>query len=257
MVRRFGAKPLLLVLIGTLLLSGCVKWASVTASYPLRDETVVSPQLTPKRHVMVIPPSGTARGQFDAVIALFERELLKSGVTVISGAITGRVVIDAAGGTDRRIEAAAALSDAERALIMAKQTGADAILQIGQLDWSEQMVESRFFVCCRGGAKGYMEVSQTEYQNWREKKAALPSHWLTFVGRLMDVQNGEILASFKINGGANYSLPADYQVQIDFRGNQPKLMKENYSYAAIDWAAAKQRTVERVIELVARRLLPR
>src|SRR5437016_1717275 len=201
MTRRVLA---LIPVVSSVLLSGCLAPTIVTATRAPRDETVVSPRLVPKGRVMVIPPSGTVRGQFDSVIALFEREFLRGGITVISGAVTGRVVLDPSGG-QQRVEAASQLSDAERALIMAKETGADAILQIGEFGWTQTSVNSRFFICCRRGDAGYDEVSQAEYENWTGRKAVLASHWLTFVGRLMDVQNGEVLASFKVEAGANFN----------------------------------------------------
>lgn len=242
-------------------LSGCLAPTIVTATRPPKDDTIVSPRLTPKGRVMVIPPSGTVRGQYDSEIALFEREFLRGGITVISGAVTGRVLLDPNG---QQRGDAASLSDAERALIMAKQTGADAILQIGQLTWSETSIPSRFFICCRSGERGYSEVSQPEYDNWTGKKAALASHVLTFVGRLMDVQTGEVLASFKFTAAANFNLPGTETVRFGLekrmKGTGRNMLDEKWDeplLADVNWEVARRVTTEKVIEAVAQKLMAR
>ena len=243
-------------------LCGCLAPTIVTATRPPKDDTIVSPRLTPKGRVMVIPPSGTVRGQYDSEIALFEREFLRGGITVISGAVTGRVVLDPSG--QQRVESAAQLSDAERALIMAKQTGADAILQIGQLTWSETSIPSRFFTCCRSGERGYSEVSQPEYDNWTGKKAALAAHVLTFVGRLMDVQTGEVLASFKFTAAANFNLPGTEIVRFGLekrmKGTGRNMLDEKWDEPMlpdVNWEVARRITTEKVIEAVAQKLMAR
>jgi len=263
MRRASLATAAVLILLVGLSAPGCVAYTIVNATHPTADGTVVSPRLAPKGRVMVIPPSGTVRGQFDNVIALFEREFLKRGITVISGAVTGRVVIDAGTGAEKRVEAAAGLSDAERALIMAKETGADAILQIGQFVWSDAPVATRFFTCCGRESKGYAEVSQEEYQAWSGKKAVMTSRWLAFVGRLMDVQNGEVLASFNMGAGANFNLQANQQVPFGVqrrRGPRGAAVEELWppeSFPAVNWNTATAVTMEKVIQTVAERISAR
>jgi hypothetical protein len=65
--------------------SGCLGSTMVAARRPPRDLTVVSPRLVAMTRIMVIPPAGAARGQYEAPIALFEREFLRGGVAVIGG----------------------------------------------------------------------------------------------------------------------------------------------------------------------------
>src|SRR5690242_14928486 len=74
----------------------------MAAMRPPVDESAVSPRLVASRYtkIMVIPPSGSARGEFDSTISIFEAEFLKLGITVISGAVTGRVVLSTEVGTD-------------------------------------------------------------------------------------------------------------------------------------------------------------
>lgn len=244
-----------------LALAGC------GSSYQLRmkptldpnDETVTTPILSSHRYgkVMVIPPSGTARAQFDTEINLFEREFLKNGITVISGAITGRVVLEAPGeGAEKKGEAARDLSDAERALIMAKKTGADAILQIGQFGWSSEEARSRYFILDESKGRNYQEVVQSDYMDWKGKKYTFSSPVLTFIGRLMDVETGQVIASFKTTCAANWTLPDEYVARIEFEEEAPIVVHENYNYHGGGWLTeAKEKTVSRVIQLVAKRIV--
>jgi hypothetical protein len=255
------------LLAGALMVCGCTTHyqLNMSASLSPNDETVISPKLSEKKYsrIMVIPPSGTARGQYDKEIALFEREFLKSGITVISGAITGRVVLDAEGGKSKS-ESAAQLSDAERALIMAKETGADAILQIGQFEWNEG--QTRYYLADPGSGS-HKEVNLAAFRASNENKISFPSQYLTFVGRLTDVQTGTILASFKIVGATNWNLPMDYNADIVYVQAHPNVLKENFDYVRArqvngqyltsrPWEnEAKERTVSSVIQQVAKRVI--
>jgi uncharacterized protein (DUF1919 family) len=130
----------------------------------MRDNSVSTKDLETAKYkkIMVIPPQGTVRGEFDSNVATFEREFLKKGVTVISAAVTGRVVLESAGKEEKGGQVAVNLSDAERALVMAKQTGADAILQIGLFKWNDS-VATRFFI--RGNdTYEYKEVTKQDYR---------------------------------------------------------------------------------------------
>ena len=84
------------VCLTALLLPGCgtTYTLKMKPALELEDRTVVSHIIKKKNYkrIMVLPPSGTKRGQYDPVVALFEREFLKNGITVISGAITGSIL---------------------------------------------------------------------------------------------------------------------------------------------------------------------
>lgn len=192
------------------------------------DETSASPDLAAKeyRRIMVIPPSGSTRGQFDEYINLFEREFLNNGITVISSAITGRVVME--GGAQRKDEAAQALSDAERALVMAKSTNANALLQIGSLEWTPDY-PSRLFV----NRNQRLEEAQSpaEYDGWVGEKMKLTTSILTFVGRLTDVESGEVMASFSVRCATGWDLPAEYVAEIRFVNGSAVVEKENWSFS--------------------------
>jgi hypothetical protein len=176
--------------------------------------------------------------------------------------VTGRVVVDAGNGNDRRLEAAASLTDLERALIMAKDTGADAILQIGRLAWTDSNINSRFFLCCQKNASGYVEVAQADYESWPREKAIFASHWLNFEGRLLDVKNGEVLASFDVGAGANFSLPANMVVPLGKvkrqRGTGQHAREEIWveeNFSGVNWQASRNETTERIIAAVAQRVM--
>nr|MBI3614119.1 hypothetical protein [Nitrospirota bacterium] len=189
------------------------------------DESAVSPKMSQKKYtrLMVIPPSGTSRGQFDHQIALFEREFLKNGTTIISGAITGRVVAESENslGKEGRTGRVIDLSDAERALVMAKDTGADAILQIGAWQFSDA-VPSRYFILDSDKGDRFSEVQLAEYRSWTKEKFLFPSRILHFVGKLIDVSSGEVVASFKLKDAVNWNLPSEYRASISYRKCNPQ-----------------------------------
>jgi hypothetical protein len=132
---------------------------------------------------------------------------MKRGVTVISGAVTGRVIFDVEQ-RDKKPGAAVALTDIERALVMARTTGADAILQLGGIDFYEK-VESRFLV--QDGARALREVPYGKFSAWTGRKLALTSSALAFTGKLIDVASGEILASFDLACASLWNLPSDFE----------------------------------------------
>ena len=238
-------------------LAGCATQLRMKPVIEPRDESVVSPELAAKkyRRVMVIPPSGTQRGGFDRQISLFEREFLKSNVKVIAGAITGRVVLESQrDGSERRVEGAAQLSDAERALIMAKQTGADAILQIGEFTWTANPQPTRYFVL---EGDNYKETTQPAYAAVEpDKRVSFNSQALTFIGRLMDVQTGEIMASFQITSAANHALPEEYVAEIKRKKGVVLAENENFKYSKSEWVQeARERIESKVIQATAKRIV--
>lgn len=206
------------------------------------DDTVTSPafKFGSLKKLMVISPAGAAAGKYDAVIGTFERELLRGGVTVISGAVTGRVAGDA--------------SDVEKALVLAKKSGADAILQLGEWAWTKEAPNRRFFVF--DGAKAYKEVSGPEYQASNAMKYGFPSSELRFVGRLIHAETGEVLASFEVKSAANFNLPSTYTAQVEVEKDKPVLKEENFTYANSAWFGdAVKATEVSIVKAVCDRLL--
>ncbi len=218
-------------------------WFTGCATYTLRmkatvlpkDSSAVSPRLATSKigKIMILPPSGTKRGEFDTQVSAFEKELIKQGLTPISGAITGRVVLEESTDKEKKTEAAQNLSDMERALIMAKKSGADAILQIGQFDWLP-LDETRYFIQDTNNA--YTEVDRGAYQAWAGIKQSFLSPWLKFVGRLAEVTSGEVVASFDVQSAPNWNLPADYEASYSGDGVR---QSENFDYGGMVWQDAK------------------
>ncbi len=95
------------------------------------------------------------------------------------------------------------------------------------------------------------------------------------MGKLVDVETGEVMASFHIECGANFNLPTDYVVRIEetksaLGGWKPVEAKENFPYGRAEYdpetggityaggtwvGAAQQRVIQRVIELAAKRIV--
>jgi hypothetical protein len=251
--------------------SGCMAPThrfTLSKERPLYDVSAVRPQL-PSKHIsklIVLHSSGTDSSRFEELQASFEREFLRNGVTVISGAVTGRVVLGL-DNTERKTETAAQLTDLERALVMAQKTGADAILQIGEFSWLEP-VEGRYLVYDEG--KGVREVTRSEYLTFpSERRTFVPSGASQFTGRLVDVSNGELLASFKVACAVHWSLPDDVSGTVTIRStawtfeneNLPLLPWRAWDAATGIWAMqhpewepqarrrCDQRIVERLISL--------
>lgn len=247
------------------LLGGCTSTSilTMTREKPPLDRSVVSPKLKQNRYdrIMVIPPSGTARGAFEPQILLLEREFLRRGMTVISGAVMGKVVLEAPGtGDESKRESAALLSDLERALIMAKRTGADAILQVGDFTFAPVGGTTRSFVADRPG-QPFREVAPAEYETVtgaRKQQYAAPE--MRFIGRLVDVENGEVVASLDVALPLNHRLPADYIarfVHAPLRNPEWTLRGESFPYAS-NWPdMAKTPAEQQIIEAVVARLAPR
>ncbi len=208
------------------------------------DESVNSPNFKfgTLKKIMVVPPASTAKGQYDSIISSFERELLRNGVLVISGAITGRVSGDN-------------MSDTEKALVLAKKSGADGILAIGEWAWTKEAAPKRFFIFEEAG-RNYKEVSATEYQSMGGLKYSFPSSELRFVGRLLNTESGEVIASFEIKSPANYNLPYPYVAKVEIEKDKPTIKEENFAYTNSAWYGdARKATEGSIVKAVCFRLM--
>jgi len=187
---------------------GCAHVPSVTLTkeLPLYDRSAVKPLASTQRvsSVMVVPPSGSDSSRYESQISSLEAELMRNGVRVISGAVTGRAI-------ECRSVATARLTDLERALVMARETGADAILQIESLGVIEK-VASRYIVLERGADEA-QEVGRDDFAASTGAKAALSSGALHLVGRLIDVADGELLAAIDLACPFLWSLPYDLKAE--------------------------------------------
>jgi hypothetical protein len=280
---RLRATTNIAVVLVCLFMTGCASFSSLRmpATLPPTDHSSISPKMKDRKldKIMILPPSGTERGKFDTQIAGIEKIFIRKGITPINGAITGRIVMNVEGERgQKKEESAQGLSDAERAMILAKESGADALLQIGKFDWSSSAKETRFFVheannVCNeatkaqydnfGGHKriegkkylvcptveSFREVPQGEYDGFTGQKKAYQSTWLTFIGSLTDVQSGAVMASFDVQSAANWNLPADYVASFN---DSDILVSENFVYESGPWLPqAAELASDRVLEKVA------
>jgi len=219
------------------LLAGCGGSLSVLTMAPLSpayvDESSVSPSLRSDSfsRVMIVPPSGTGGVQFEENLAAIERSFIARGVTVISSAITSRVILDEPGNRQRG-ESGLQLSEVERALVLARESNVDAVLQIGAWDWIEQDRSEngrRYFVHDKE-AKSFREVDRIAYEQSAGSNVVRRSFGgqvLAFTGRLIDVENGEVVASFKIDV-PKVNLGDVLTVSYDGDGN---VVSESYSWS--------------------------
>lgn len=165
------------------------------------DDSSVSPRLVGDqfRKVMILPPSGTAGPDFQVSLAAAERAFIRRGVTVISPAITSRVVLTD-GGQDQS-DTGLRLSELERALVLARQSQSDAVLQIGSLTWTpaESSEHGRRYFVDSGRSDELVEVERSGWMQAREAErlaVTVDGEVLEFTGRLIDVDSGEVLVAF-------------------------------------------------------------
>ncbi len=166
------------------------------ASPGVVDQSVTAPSRHGVRVVMVLPPQGTERDQQKVPeISGLEKELLRRGIRVISAGLTGRVTIESRVSSESGSNAVV-LSQLERALVLAKKSNADALLQVEQLEWTQ---ESRKFVYTPPSA-AFAAASETDW-------AATPTgqHYafvgptLHIQGKLIDVESGEVMVAIDIS----------------------------------------------------------
>lgn len=201
--------------------TGCVTYVqTVKPADPLLDATSTSPTLKSKRYkrIMVIPPSAdTKGGSFEESLASAEREFLARGLTLISPAVTSRVYQGV--GSSARPD----LTDMERALMLAKRSNTEALLQIGTFDWrpsTESVHSQRYYLAERRHDSpwyslfprySFREVNRIEFvEAGSTPRITMRAEFLVFTGRLVDVQDGEVVASFSLQGLLVKNLPQDY-----------------------------------------------
>jgi hypothetical protein len=181
--------------------------------------------------IIVLPPRGSERGQ-RSELADLERVLLGKGFPVISSGITGRV---ATGPVEARADEASRLSDLERALILAKDSNADALLQVGEIGFEPA---ERYFTLLEGDLTNPKEVPEPPTSPdavfVRVKEARF-----TFQAKLINVENGEIVVSMEISQSTSRVSPA-----TNIKGQA----STRETIAIIDTPQRRQAAVEQVME---------
>ena len=205
------------------------------------DASSVSPSLQTGdfARIMIVPPSGSAGVAFQENLAAIERSFIARGLTVISSAITSRVILEEPTRDRSRADAAIQLSEVERALLLARDSNADAVLQIGTWDWvsSETFEYGRRYFVEDKDAKIFREVDQFEFERAQmaddgPRIRSFGRDVLAFTGRLIDVESGEVLASFKIEV-PSVNVASALSVSYDGDGNVVS--------ATYDWAEDERR----------------
>ena len=180
-----------------LLLTSCAASLSLLPD-ELRDRSAPAAKKAEVSAIMVLPPRGSERGQ-QSELAGLERALLAKGFRVISSGITGRVASEA---VEARADEAARLSDLERALILAKKSNADALLQVGELEFKPS---ERYFTVRKGDRGNFTEVPDPpSVDSWRLR---VKEARLSFQAKLINVENGEIVISMEFSQSTSRVAP--------------------------------------------------
>jgi hypothetical protein len=175
------------------------------------DETAVSAGLAshPYRKIMVVPPSGDIGAKYEGLMALVEAEFIKRNMTVFTPALTARAITGAGRDEDATTRRGGARTDVERALILAKEANAEAILQIGTLAWTDDGSER--FWAYDPKTRQVEEIDELGYQRAKSYRWRASARLLKAYGRLIEVQEGEVMATFRIEASPFHSLPEAYK----------------------------------------------
>jgi hypothetical protein len=169
---------------------------AIQGKKPVSDQSVPTPQKVQYAAVMVLPPKGSERGEVSE-LANLEKALLKRGIRVISSGVTGRVVVDNAEG--KKNEGAKDLTDLERALVLARKSGADALLQVIRMEWRGNERNYRYFRADE--RRTFTELaSKAEYEALPPRRGWVVSGpSFEFEAKIIDVESGEIVTAVDIS----------------------------------------------------------
>lgn len=181
------------------LLAACaqVHTLRIEAEDHLIDDTAVSPRVAERgyRRVAVMPPPSSGDEDDDALaLASLEAEFIRHGLEVYTSALSPTALAAASEGDVPDVAETEQLSQVERALLRARQTNAQALLQIKALKWSDDQV-SRYFVL-DGDA---IILTSKDFYTWHDGFGRyLKFPGVVFQGRLIDVASGEVVIAFSI-----------------------------------------------------------
>lgn len=162
---------------------------------------------------------------------------LNSNVQLISSAITGRVVQ----GTedDKTGQARSAFSDVERALVLARNSNAEALLQAVRLDEDSNV---RSFVA---RVDELQEVDQVEPT---KAGVELTERTYRFVARVIDVQSESIVLLVDVSRNTTEAEDMRWSIELD---------RNEVARISTTDADRIGTTVEQILDVVAKRLQPR
>jgi sugar phosphate isomerase/epimerase len=219
----------------------------LTSAHPARDQSAVVPHKSAYSSVMVLPPSGSERGQVSE-LAQLEKALIKAGVRVISSGVTGRIVVEGAG--ERKSDAAQSLSDLERALVLARKSGAEVLLQVMTLRWDRDDGSSRWFALAEGDALRELATA-TEYESIRrDRRWRLIGPTLRFEAKLIDVESGEIVATADMSQSTVRQMSSGKYLVTT--GHQGTISNEGPNETVFDAPDLRERVVMSIMGQLAR-----
>jgi hypothetical protein len=198
--------------------------------------------------VMVLPPRGSERGQVSesADVERVERVLLRGGFRVISSAVTAKVVRDPTGNL---VERASTLSDLERALVLAKESNAEVLLQIVEID-----LKDRYRPFVPGSREGrFQEIRPGAQVDQGTQVVRVHEKVFSLRARAINVENGEIVMSVDVSQGTSYALPEPKTVAIV---EQSLFERVGTKEVTTDEPERLQKAIEQVLDAFLSRLGP-
>lgn len=229
--------------LGLLLLSGCSTAYLVAKGghMAVEDGSVTMENPKPYRRLMVLMPHSD-HGVPSALVNALESHLVGRGIRVISAGVTGRVVSEGPSGGD-----ASRLTDVERALILARRSGADALLQV--LSLGEDSAGGRTFY-----QKGNVLLETPPGVTGGRVDVRLGSARVVLRGQLVDVETGEVVHVFNIAQSLVRELDHDYREHCQDYGDhvtcggQPFATDgERDAAAARAWGSIMNVMTERIV----------
>jgi hypothetical protein len=189
------------------------------------DQSVTAPTRHGVRVVMVLPPEGTESNQQKVPeISSLEKELLRRGIRVISAGLTGRVAIESRV-TSESGQAAAHMSQLERALVLAKKSNADALLQVEVLGWAP---ESRRFVY-RPPATSFDKATQADWDHTpNNQHYSIVGPTLHLAGKLIDVESGEVMEEIDLAQATVNLVDRENAKEFTWMGPEQGFMPVDY-----------------------------
>ena len=177
--------------------------------------------------------------------ALIEKVFLAKGLSIISPAITGRVVLTSPNEIEQKNEAAIGLSQLERALLLGKNAEVDAIINLERFGWGPKNIFSRYFILNNKEDESFKEVDIDEYEKSNNAKVIYTSPYFQIKAKLINVNNGEILSTINLLLPANYALPDDYEVEFIVRGKTTIIKRgtESFKYKKDYWEQRKKKVL--------------
>lgn len=213
------------LLFSLFLFSGCAHQLKVDAEQdPLVDRSGVNqPQIDKESYerVLILPPDVRAIGEFSETLAIAERQFLKNNITVIDPSALG----------DLRELMERDLSTLELAVKAGKKKEADGVIVTGRYEYLPAssdfgLIHGRRYFRERDGLEEIdrktFEVTPDEEKFWLSEKT------LHYEGKLVDVENGRVNASFDIYVPfANIINPYEATIEIDPEYSQNHQRTEN------------------------------